>query len=140
MAEHRFVSIFSLLLLVILCFLLNEINSDSLRIFTPEDIKEFDGSDSEKPIYMAVKGVVFDVSTGKDFYGKGAAYNALVGKDASRGVAKMSLEPDDLTSDVTGLTEQQLEELDKIFKNVYVAKYPVVGHMSWNLDNNHPEL
>ena len=35
-----------------------------------------------------------------DYYGKDAPYNALVGKDASRGVAKMSLEPADLTSDV----------------------------------------
>lgn len=35
-----------------------------------------------------------------DFYGKGASYNALVGKDSSRGVAKMSLEPEDLTHDI----------------------------------------
>lgn len=34
-----------------------------------------------------------------DFYGKGAPYNALVGKDSTRAVAKMSLDPADLTSD-----------------------------------------
>ncbi|KAJ0044200.1 hypothetical protein NL108_008100, partial [Boleophthalmus pectinirostris] len=51
------------------------------------------------PIYMAVKGVVFDVTKGKEFYGKGAPYNALVGKDSSRAVAKMSLNPEDLTPD-----------------------------------------
>ncbi|XP_033101189.1 neudesin-like isoform X2 [Anneissia japonica] len=91
---------------------------------------------------MAVKGVVFDVSTGKDFYGKGAPYNALVGKDSSRAVAKMSLEPADLTSDVTGLTEKQLEELDTIFQSVYKAKYPIVGYMSWTVKENasHKEL
>lgn len=37
-------------------------------------------------------------STG--FYGKGRSYNALIGKDASRAVAKMSLEPADLISDI----------------------------------------
>lgn len=34
-----------------------------------------------------------------EFYGKGAPYNALVGKDSTRAVAKMSLDPADLTSD-----------------------------------------
>lgn len=32
-----------------------------------------------------------------EFYGKDAPYNALVGKDATRAVAKMSLDPSDLT-------------------------------------------
>ena len=35
-----------------------------------------------------------------EFYGKDAAYNALVGKDSTRAVAKMSLKPEDLTPDV----------------------------------------
>ena len=35
-----------------------------------------------------------------EFYGKGAAYNALVGKDSTRAVAKMSLDPKDLTHDI----------------------------------------
>lgn len=35
-----------------------------------------------------------------EFYGKGAPYNALVGKDSTRGVAKMSLDPADLTHDI----------------------------------------
>lgn len=34
-----------------------------------------------------------------EFYGKGASYNALVGKDSTRGIAKMSLDPEDLTHD-----------------------------------------
>lgn len=34
-----------------------------------------------------------------EFYGKDAPYNALVGKDSTRAVAKMSLDPADLTSD-----------------------------------------
>lgn len=34
-----------------------------------------------------------------EFYGKDAPYNALVGKDSTRAVAKMSLDPEDLTSD-----------------------------------------
>lgn len=35
-----------------------------------------------------------------EFYGRDAPYNVLVGKDSTRAVAKMSLDPSDLTSDV----------------------------------------
>jgi len=34
------------------------------------------------------------------FYGRDSAYNALAGKDCTRAVAKMSLDPADLISDV----------------------------------------
>uniref|UniRef100_A0A8C4U495 Cytochrome b5 heme-binding domain-containing protein n=1 Tax=Falco tinnunculus TaxID=100819 RepID=A0A8C4U495_FALTI len=88
-----------------------------------------------QPIYLAVKGVVFDVTSGKEFYGRGAPYNALVGKDSTRGVAKMSLDPADLTHDITGLTEEELKSLDDIFNNVYKAKYPIVGYTSRRILN-----
>ncbi|KAG8584358.1 hypothetical protein GDO81_008793 [Engystomops pustulosus] len=85
---------------------------------------------------MAVKGAVFDVSAGKEFYGKGAPYNALAGKDSTRAVAKMSLEPEDLISDTTGLTEEQLKSLDDIFENVYKKKYPIVGYTAQRILND----
>lgn len=50
------------------------------------DLKQYDGSDPSKPIYVAIKGRVFDVSHKKDMYGKGAGYNVFAGKDASRGL------------------------------------------------------
>ncbi|XP_038554299.1 neudesin-like, partial [Micropterus salmoides] len=81
-----------------------------------------------QPIYMAVKGVVFDVTNGKEFYGKDAPYNALVGKDSTRAVAKMSLDPADLTPDTTGLTDEQLKSLESIFEDTYKKKYPIVGY------------
>jgi predicted heme/steroid binding protein len=48
---------------------------------------------AKEPIYIAVKGRVFDVSTGGDFYGpEGGGYNALAGEDASRALGIMSLQ------------------------------------------------
>ncbi|XP_038074776.1 neudesin-like [Patiria miniata] len=102
-----------------------------MRAFTDEDLSVYDGSFEGRPIYLAVKGVVFDVTSGKEFYGKGATYNPLAGKDCTRAVAKMSLDPQDLTADVTGLSKEELDSLDKVFREVYMAKYPVVGHMSF---------
>ncbi|AWP16057.1 putative neudesin [Scophthalmus maximus] len=99
-----------------------------VRLFTEEELKRYDGRQEKQPIYMAVKGVVFDVTKGKEFYGKDAPYNALVGMDSTRAVAKMSLDPADLTSDTTGLTEEQLKSLDSIFEGTYKSKYPIVGY------------
>ncbi|KAK2826691.1 hypothetical protein Q5P01_020905 [Channa striata] len=106
-----------------------------VRLFTEEELKRYDGSEEGRPIYMAVKGVVFDVSKGKEFYGKEAPYNALVGKDSTRAVAKMSLDPADLTSDTTGLTKDQLKSLDNIFEGTYKAKYPIAGYTASRLLN-----
>ncbi|XP_077619315.1 neudesin isoform X2 [Crocuta crocuta] len=89
----------------------------------------------DQPIYMAVKGVVFDVTSGKEFYGRGAPYNALTGKDSTRGVAKMSLDPADLTHDTTGLTAEELKSLDDVFTKVYKAKYPIVGYTARRILN-----
>ncbi|NXN74212.1 NENF protein, partial [Himantopus himantopus] len=106
-----------------------------VRLFTEPELARYDGQQEGQPIYLAVKGVVFDVTSGKEFYGKGAPYNALVGKDSTRGVAKMSLDPADLTHDITGLTEEELKSLDDIFNNVYKAKYPIVGYTSRRILN-----
>ncbi|KAM9298368.1 neudesin [Morus bassanus] len=106
-----------------------------VRLFTEPELARYDGQQEGQPIYLAVKGVVFDVTSGKEFYGKGAPYNALAGKDSTRGVAKMSLDPADLTHDIEGLTEEELKSLDDIFNNVYKAKYPIVGYTSRRILN-----
>ena len=46
------------------------------------------------------------------FYGKQSRYNALAGKDASRAVAKMSLDPTDLNSDIVSLNSQYQQEIE----------------------------
>ncbi|KAH0622722.1 hypothetical protein JD844_025264 [Phrynosoma platyrhinos] len=106
-----------------------------VRLFTEAELGGYDGREEDQPIYIAVKGVVFDVTSGKEFYGKGAPYNALVGKDSTRGIAKMSLDPEDLTHDTTGLTEEELKSLDETFNNVYKAKYPIVGYTARRILN-----
>jgi predicted heme/steroid binding protein len=113
-----------------------ELSSDDkpIRIFTSAELKRYDGSNEGEPILMGIKGVVFDVSSGKRFYGKDASYNVLVGKDSTKAVAKMSLEPEDLTSDISDLSGPQLKALDDVFEGTYKAKYPVVGYMDYLLE------
>ncbi len=58
-------------------------NSDKLPQFTREQLKVFDGTDPSKPIYLALDGLVYDVTPGKEFYQTGGAYHDLAGKDSS---------------------------------------------------------
>lgn len=44
-----------------------------LKQMTLEELASHDGSDPSKPLYLAVKGTVFDVSKGSQFYGPDGA-------------------------------------------------------------------
>jgi membrane-associated progesterone receptor component len=58
--------------------------------FTLEELRTFDGRNG-KAIYIALQGIVFNVSSSVSFYGEGGAYAILAGRDASRALATMSL-------------------------------------------------
>ncbi|XP_077238178.1 membrane-associated progesterone binding protein 2 [Tasmannia lanceolata] len=96
--------------------------------FTDEKLKEFNGSDASKPIYVAVKGRVFDVSAGKSFYGPGGAYCMFAGKDASRALGKMSKNEEDVCGSLDGLSEKEMEVLND-WEKKFEAKYTVVGRI-----------
>lgn len=40
-----------------------------MREFTPEELAEHDGRDPAKPMLLSIRGVVYDITTGKAFYG-----------------------------------------------------------------------
>ena len=54
-----------------------------LRDFTSPQLSEFDGTDPEKPVYLAFEGYVYDVSRGRSFYEPGGPYHELAGGDAT---------------------------------------------------------
>ncbi|PIA45986.1 hypothetical protein AQUCO_01600328v1 [Aquilegia coerulea] len=95
---------------------------------TKEQLKQFDGSDSNKPIYVAIKGRIFDVTTGKSFYGPGGSYCMFAGKDASRALGKMSKNEEDVIDSLDGLTDKEMGVLDD-WEKKFEAKYPVVGRV-----------
>ncbi|KAK3094206.1 hypothetical protein FSP39_025447 [Pinctada imbricata] len=115
-------------------------SGEPARIFTQEEMKEYDGSDPKKPILLGVRGVVFDVTEGKDFYGKGASYNLLAGKDASFAIAKWSLEPKDMHHDLSSLSDDDLKGLDEVFLGTYKKKYPVMGYMDYLMEKHANKL
>ncbi|EYU29197.1 hypothetical protein ABFS83_05G128600 [Erythranthe nasuta] len=98
---------------------------------TPQQLKNYDGSDSSKPIYVAIRGRIYDVTTGKSFYGPGGSYCVFSGKDASRALAKMSKEESDVVPSLDGLTEKEIGVLDD-WERKFQAKYPIVGTVVGN--------
>ncbi|KAG6484642.1 membrane steroid-binding protein 1-like [Zingiber officinale] len=93
---------------------------------TEEELRAYDGSDREKPLLMAIKSQIYDVSQSRMFYGPGGPYALFAGKDASRALAKMSFEPKDLTGDLSGLGPFELEALQD-WENKFMSKYVKVG-------------
>jgi len=57
------------------------------RIFTLEELARYDGTHDdgavEMPCYLSVKGVVYDVSIGREHYGPNGGYSVFAAKDAS---------------------------------------------------------
>ncbi|EEY67727.1 heme/steroid binding domain-containing protein, putative [Phytophthora infestans T30-4] len=90
------------------------------RFFTPEELLPFNGED-DQPIYIAVLDEVYDVSRKRDFYGPGEGYHLFAGRDASRALAKMSFEKEDLDSDDLS----DLSFMDKETLNDWVTKFSV---------------
>ncbi|KAJ4513013.1 hypothetical protein HRR78_002860 [Exophiala dermatitidis] len=67
-------------------------------------LAEFNGTDPQKPIYLAINGTIFDVSAGRHTYGPGGSYEVFAGRDASRAfVTGCFLE--DRTGDLRGAEE-----------------------------------
>ena len=104
-------------------------SSSSSMELTPQQLSQYNGSDPSKPIYVALKGRIFDVTTGKSFYGPGGAYAMFAGKDASRALAKMSKNDEDITPSLDGLSEKEIGVLND-WEKKFEAKYPVVGRVA----------
>lgn len=87
------------------------------------------------PVYLAVRGRVFDVTSGRNFYGPGGPYENFAGRDASRGLACGSFDEDMLTKDLRGpldtldgLGSDEMEALQG-WEERFSEKYLVVGKL-----------
>jgi len=99
--------------------------------FTLEQLRHFDGVNSDGRVLMGVLGRVFDVSRASDFYGPGGPYSVFSGRDASRGLATFSVDKSQFKEtydDLSDLTSSQLSSV-KEWEMQFVEKYPVVGKL-----------
>ena len=83
------------------------------------------GIKNEK-IYVAVKGTVFDVTRNQESYGPDKGYHVFAGKDASRALARTSLDPQDVQPEYEDLPETDLKVLDDWY-SFFLQRYNIVG-------------
>mmetsp|Transcript_49697 Transcript_49697/g.105820 ORF Transcript_49697/g.105820 Transcript_49697/m.105820 type:complete len:156 (+) Transcript_49697:159-626(+) len=95
--------------------------------WTVEELSEYDGHDPDKPILIAIEGQVFNVWRRRDLYGADGGYQDLVGKDATRLLAKQSLQDDE--DDGAPLNNEELERLQN-WKEYYRTTYDYCGRLS----------
>lgn len=102
------------------------------RDFTLDQLREFNG-ETKKKIYIALRGDVYDVTSSSDFYGPGAPYNCFAGRNATRAMAKLSFEEEDLANpNVSDLGPFERDTLDGwVQKFMHIKGYPIVGKLSY---------
>ncbi|CAI6340324.1 unnamed protein product [Periconia digitata] len=104
------------------------------RTFTPPELFPYNGLNG-MPVYLAVRGRVFDVTAGKNFYGPGGPYANFAGRDASRGLACGSFDEDMLTENLDGpldtLSDLDAEQMEAMrgWEERFLEKYLVVGKL-----------
>jgi membrane-associated progesterone receptor component len=96
---------------------------------TAAQLRAYDGSDPPKPIYLAVRGKVYDVTSGRSFYGPGGSYAMFAGREAARALGKMSKDEADISGDLSGLSDKELGVLAD-WETKFQAKYPVVARLT----------
>ncbi|CAE7169263.1 unnamed protein product [Rhizoctonia solani] len=97
--------------------------------YTLAELSAYDGLDSSKPVYVAIKGTVFDVTAKRDVYGPGGSYSVFAGKDGSRGLGLSSLKPEDAVPDWSTLEEKERGVLND-WHAFFSKRYNVVGRVS----------
>ena len=98
------------------------------RDYSLAELSGFDGSDPSKPLLIGVRGYVYDVTRGRDFYGPGGPYGMFAGKDCTRALAKVSFDADLFTGDLSGLDRDELDKLEEWIE-MFDGKYRRLGRL-----------
>ncbi|KAH7888085.1 cytochrome b5 [Phlebopus sp. FC_14] len=89
----------------------NCIQESSGRLFSESYLATFDGTDENKPLYLAIDHDVYDVSSNRRTYGPGGPYHHMAGLDAARSFATGCFATH-RTHDLRGLTQQELQSVE----------------------------
>eukprot|EP00929_Paragymnodinium_shiwhaense_P097473 TRINITY_DN59139_c0_g1_i1.p1 TRINITY_DN59139_c0_g1~~TRINITY_DN59139_c0_g1_i1.p1 ORF type:complete len:305 (+),score=63.06 TRINITY_DN59139_c0_g1_i1:67-981(+) len=73
------------------------------RLWSAEELALHDGSDTSKPLLIALLGEVYDVGPGARFYAPGNGYSHFAGRDCSSGFEDGECEKSDEVNDISGV-------------------------------------
>ena len=106
-------------------------NSEDGTDFTmsPQELADMDGKDG-RPLYLSIRGRIYDVTSGRSFYGPGRSYHHFIGRDASRAFATGCSQPACLVPHLDGLSRDDLREVDRwVELYEFHDKYSYVGRL-----------
>lgn len=98
---------------------------------TLAELKEFDGRTESTPIYLAVQGYIFDVSSNREMYGPGGQYHVLAARDATWPLVTGCAEEHCINDVMQELTEEDVKEIDRWLEMYQTSdKYFTVGKLT----------
>lgn len=99
------------------------------RDLTLSELRQYDGSQPDSRILVAVNSKIFDVTRGRRFYGPGGPYSSFAGHDASRALAMFQTElVKDEYDDLSDLNSVQMESIRE-WEAQLADKYDFVGRL-----------
>ena len=107
---------------------IKEIKPKEMRAVTRTELELCNGQDAETPILIAITGDVYDVSKGREKYGKGGSYNVFAGCDASLCLAKSSLDSKDRNGSIEAISYSEKETLNE-WKSFFEMRYEKIGYL-----------
>ncbi|CAF1162289.1 unnamed protein product [Rotaria sordida] len=99
--------------------------------FTVPELRGYNGIESNGRILTVVYGDVFDVSQRSDLYGIGGSYSLFAGRDATRALSKMQLDPSLFSNeydDLFDITDKE-RATARSWHEDFREKYDIVGHL-----------
>ena len=97
-------------------------------------MRRYNGKDEQK-ICLAIKGEIFDVTRGRNFYGPGGPYDVFAGREASRAFANFSTDEEMLKmekDDLSDLNAGQISQLEDWYMSIS-SKYDKVGKVLYEV-------
>ncbi|CAF1614076.1 unnamed protein product [Adineta ricciae] len=98
---------------------------------TVEQLRGYNGVDSNGRILTAIYGDIFDVSRRSDLYGPGGSYSLFAGRDATRALSKMQLTQSlfsDEYDDLADLADNE-RSTARNWHEDFREKYDIVGRL-----------
>lgn len=96
-----------------------------------QQLANYNGKDTSLPIYLAINGSIYDVSSASGIYGPQGSYRVFAGRDCARAfVSGCFMKPDELTHDLRGLDEDEIVEQLTSWQKFFDEKYWKVGSVS----------
>jgi predicted heme/steroid binding protein len=108
-------------------------------LLTPDELAAFDGTDPEKPIYLAINGTIYDVTAGARMYGPGGGYHGFAGRDASRSFVTGCFS-EDRTPDMRGVEEMFIPNDDGVDMSKYWTEEELAELRQKELENAHKRV